>query len=148
MSFSRILIAVDGSQSSFEAARTGFALAATLGAKMATIYAVEPRIAYTAAMAVMPGDLLPDPEAEGKDAEQALRAAVSVPDAAEMLVRSGVGPVAQIITDAASEWQADLVVIGSHGRSGFGRVLLGSVAEAVVRGAPCPVLVVRGKKGG
>jgi universal stress protein A len=45
--------------------------------------------------------------------------------------------------EAASSLPADLMVVGSHGRSGLGRVLLGSVAERVVRHAPCPVLVIR-----
>jgi nucleotide-binding universal stress UspA family protein len=51
-------------------------------------------------------------------------------------------PVASI-TDAARDWAADLVVIGSHGREGVDRVLLGSVAEGVARQAPCPALIVR-----
>ncbi|MGE5112215.1 MAG: universal stress protein [Acidobacteriaceae bacterium] len=45
---------------------------------------------------------------------------------------------------AANEWPADLIVIGSHGRGGVERLLLGSVAESVTRHAACPVLVVRG----
>lgn len=45
--------------------------------------------------------------------------------------------------NAAKEWPADLIVIGSHGRGGVKRALLGSVAEGVMRHAPCPVLVVR-----
>jgi nucleotide-binding universal stress UspA family protein len=49
------------------------------------------------------------------------------------------------IAQLASDLEADLVVVGTHGRRGFSRVLLGSVAEAVVRLAPCPVLVVRPK---
>jgi nucleotide-binding universal stress UspA family protein len=53
------------------------------------------------------------------------------------------GPPAAEIVKAARRWQADLIVIGSHGRRGIRRALIGSVAEAVVRQAPCPVLVVR-----
>jgi nucleotide-binding universal stress UspA family protein len=49
------------------------------------------------------------------------------------------------IVKAAREWPADLIVIGSHGRQGVSRMLLGSVAEAVTRHAPCPVLVIRAK---
>jgi nucleotide-binding universal stress UspA family protein len=45
----------------------------------------------------------------------------------------------------AKEWQADLIVIGSHGRRGLSHVLLGSVAEKVIRHASCPVLVVHPK---
>lgn len=47
------------------------------------------------------------------------------------------------IIDAAREWPADLIVLGSHGRRGFERLLLGSVAESVVRHAPCSVDIVR-----
>jgi nucleotide-binding universal stress UspA family protein len=47
------------------------------------------------------------------------------------------------IVDAAKELAADLIVIGSHGRTGLGRFLLGSTAERVVQYAPCPVLVVK-----
>jgi nucleotide-binding universal stress UspA family protein len=54
-----------------------------------------------------------------------------------------VGKHANEIVKTANEWPADLVVIGSHGRQGVERVLLGSVAEAVGRHARCSVLVVR-----
>lgn len=47
------------------------------------------------------------------------------------------------IIDVAAEWDADLIVLGSHGRSGLSRFLMGSVSEAVVRHAPCSVEVVR-----
>jgi nucleotide-binding universal stress UspA family protein len=53
------------------------------------------------------------------------------------------GEPAETILDAAREYQADLVVMGSHGRTGLGRLLLGSVAEQVLRGATCPVLTVK-----
>lgn len=45
--------------------------------------------------------------------------------------------------DLAREWQADLIVVGTHGRRGIGRALLGSGAEQIIRQAPVPVLVVR-----
>jgi nucleotide-binding universal stress UspA family protein len=47
------------------------------------------------------------------------------------------------ILDVASEWHADLIVLGSHGRKGLQRFMLGSVAESVARGAYCSVLIVR-----
>lgn len=49
----------------------------------------------------------------------------------------------QAVIDEAKEWGADLIVMGTHGRSGFERAFLGSVAERVVRLAHCPVLVSR-----
>jgi nucleotide-binding universal stress UspA family protein len=56
-----------------------------------------------------------------------------------------IGPAAKIIVQLAADIGADLVVVGTHGRSGFDRLLFGSVAEKVVRTAPCPVLTVRPK---
>jgi nucleotide-binding universal stress UspA family protein len=56
------------------------------------------------------------------------------------------GPVAASIAQFARETGADLLVLGSHGRTGLQRRALGSVAEAVLRLAPCPVLVVRSPK--
>ncbi len=55
------------------------------------------------------------------------------------------GPTVDEILKAAQDTSADLIVIGTHGRTGLPHVLLGSVAERVVRHAPCPVLTVRSK---
>jgi nucleotide-binding universal stress UspA family protein len=57
--------------------------------------------------------------------------------------RIEVGKPEQTICDVAREVGADVIVVGSHGRTGLGRLLIGSVSEHVVRHAPCPVLVVR-----
>ena len=51
---------------------------------------------------------------------------------------------ANIIIAEAERWQAELIVIGTHGRSGFSRLVLGSVAEGIARAAPIPVLLIRG----
>ena len=59
----------------------------------------------------------------------------------ETLLRSG--DARDVIVLAAEELAADLIVMGTHGRRGFRRALLGSVAEGVVRAAPCPVLTIR-----
>lgn len=53
------------------------------------------------------------------------------------------GDVRQAILDEAAAWPADLIVVGSHGRTGLNRLMLGSVSEAIVRHAPCSVEVVR-----
>ena len=53
------------------------------------------------------------------------------------------GIAKSIIVEAASQWNADLVVVGSHGRKGLARFLMGSVSEGVARHAPCSVLIVR-----
>jgi universal stress protein A len=58
-------------------------------------------------------------------------------------VEVAVGRPARVITDAAMQRGTDLIVMGTHGRSGFAHLVLGSVAERVVRTAPCAVLTVR-----
>jgi nucleotide-binding universal stress UspA family protein len=58
-------------------------------------------------------------------------------------VRLGAAP--EEIVRAAAELDADLIIVGTHGRTGVRRMLLGSVAEAILRKAGCPVLIVRGK---
>jgi universal stress protein A len=53
------------------------------------------------------------------------------------------GDAKKMILDEAADWPADLIVVGSHGRKGIGRVLLGNVSEAVARHAACSVQIVR-----
>jgi len=50
------------------------------------------------------------------------------------------------LIDAASEWHADLIMVGSHGRTGLSRILMGSVSDAVASHAPCSVQIVRTAK--
>jgi nucleotide-binding universal stress UspA family protein len=57
------------------------------------------------------------------------------------------GRLADLVVEQALAWPADLVVLGTHGRRGVGRILLGSDAEQIVRIAPVPVLLVRGRAG-
>jgi nucleotide-binding universal stress UspA family protein len=69
---------------------------------------------------------------------------VGAPDPGVRLERRlVVGDAAARILEAAQAVPCDLIVMGTHGRTGLGRVLLGSVAEQVVRLAPCPVLTVK-----
>jgi nucleotide-binding universal stress UspA family protein len=63
---------------------------------------------------------------------------------ADTLLRTG--DARDIIIHTAEEVAADLIVMGTHGRRGVGRALLGSVAESVLRTSPCPVLTIRGRK--
>ena len=62
---------------------------------------------------------------------------------AEAIVRDG--DPRSVIVDEAKDWSADLIVVGSHGRTGLARLLLGSVAQSVASHAPCSVWVVRKK---
>ena len=90
---------------------------------------------------------IPAPELE----DQAKQARMLVDKYAQQLRADGykvdstieTGDVRESIIDSAARWHADLILLGSHGHKGMGRLLLGSVAESVVRHANCSVLVVR-----
>ena len=56
------------------------------------------------------------------------------------------GDARKVILDCAAEWEADLILVGSHGRKGVAHMVLGSVSEAVARYAPCSVEIVRLRK--
>ncbi len=83
--------------------------------------------------------------------EQAKQARMLVDKYAQQLRADGykvdpaveTGDVRESIIDSAARWHADLILLGSHGHKGMGRLLLGSVAESVVRHANCSVFVVR-----
>jgi nucleotide-binding universal stress UspA family protein len=92
---------------------------------------------------------------EGRDARRAelaewldarLQGADGVPYTVKVVAHEASGDPANVILEMASDLLADVVVVGTHGRTGLRRVLMGSVAESVVRHSGCPVLVVRAKQ--
>lgn len=68
-----------------------------------------------------------------------------VPESVTLVAHEAHGDAAKVIVQTASDLEADVVVVGTHGRTGVQRVMMGSTAESVVRHAGCPVLVVRSK---
>lgn len=141
MSFKRILVAIDGGTLALHAARTGLELSRLLGAEIAIVYAVVPPVDYSGEIGLPADVLLEASSSETAEILKVLRRQVDLPPDASEFIR--VGHASEVIIKVAEDWRADLVVIGSHGRGGLERVLMGSVAEAVVRHAPCPVLVIR-----
>jgi nucleotide-binding universal stress UspA family protein len=144
MSFRRIIIAVDGSVFAARAANVGFELARSLGAEAALIHVIDPSVVVAPEGGYPAGELIAMAEQDGKRllAGFSQRASVQSPP----LEFIQVGKPATEIVKAAQEWPADLIVIGSHGRGGVQRLLLGSVADGVMRHAKCPVLVVRSEE--
>jgi nucleotide-binding universal stress UspA family protein len=141
MNFRRILIAVDNSPIAAHAADVGLELARSLGGEVAFIHAVDPALGYAPEGGISAAELMALAEQDSKRllAEFQQRASFQ-PLPLEFLP---VGKPGTEIVKAAKDWPADVIVIGSHGRGGLTRLLVGSVAEAVMRHAPCPVLVVR-----
>jgi universal stress protein A len=87
---------------------------------------------------------MPTPEAEIADAAKVeLEKAVASAGLSGASVQVEMGPAGQTILDVAKDLAADLIVVGTHGRHGAARVLLGSIAEEVLRGAACNVMIVR-----
>ena len=142
MSFRKILIAVDESAFAARAADVGFELARSLGAQVALIHAVDPSVVgYAPEGGVPASELVNLAQQDGRRLLAAFAQRASLQPAPLEFIH--IGKSASEIVKAAKDWPADLIVIGSHGRGGVNRLLLGSVAEAVMRHAACPVLIVR-----
>ncbi len=144
MNFRKILIAIDSEPVAAHAAEVGSELARSLGANVALIYAVDPTLAAAPESGIAASELVALAEQEGKRLLAGFRERLALP--ASTLEFVEVGQPAPTIVNAAKAWPADIIVIGSHGRGGVQRALVGSVAEAVMRHAPCPVLVIRAKE--
>jgi len=141
VSFRRILLAVDDSPIAAHAADVGAALAKALGAELAFIYVVDPAQSALPESGVPAADAIALAERDARSVLAGFAERSSCKPAPLEFVAVG-KPAAEIVK-TAKEWPADVIVIGSHGRGGVGRALLGSMAEAVMRQAPCSVLVVR-----
>lgn len=140
--FRHVLCPVDFSASSRHAVELAAALAARDGLGITLLHVVEmPRsYAVDASALTFVAGIERDATRVLEEWATELRGKVAVPVATRLLLGA---PAAQTLIALDSEVTFDLVVTGSHGRTGLGRVLLGSVAEQLVRHAPCPVLVAR-----
>jgi nucleotide-binding universal stress UspA family protein len=141
----KILLAVDGSPHSDAAVHEVISRPWPQGSVVRIVSAVQP---YTPPVTeiVLAGATL-----ESITRQQTEQAAQLTSQVAESVRQAGLevetavrqGDPRSAIVDEASEWRADLIVLGSHGRTGIKRLLLGSVAGSVVSHAPCSVEIVR-----
>ena len=148
--YKRILVAVDGSETSERALREGVRLAKEQHARLRLVHVVDeltaagerpatPRAFWKAVREV--GERILE-SARASAAKYGIEAETKLAEIRTFgsLVRR----VPNLIVDEADRWRADLVVIGTHGRRGMSKLLLGSVADGVVRTSATSVLLVRG----
>ena len=142
----RILVPVDFSSHSDRAFRYAVRLATRFGASMELLHVVDNPIASGALSAeVYVPDLPQILDNLLREAEKRLTALKSVAAGDGVYAATHVltGQPAHTIVEHARAGGFDLIVMGTHGRTGFSHLFVGSVAERVVRRAPCPVLTVR-----
>ena len=146
MAYKRILVPVDGSRTSTAGLREALRLAKNQHARLRLLHVVDEMIIFnTPEGSINLAPLLKALDRYGKRLlRKAEKLAFSRGIKAESELWENAGArIADVITGRAKRWRADLIVMGTHGRRGVNRMLLGSDAELVVRNAAAPVLLVR-----
>ena len=144
MNLQKILIAIDGSEYSLHAADYGLTLARKLKAEAALIFVVDTKKTLGDIDAGVFTEELT--EKLTLEAEQTLDLLANQNDDLNLVKFVPKGHPKEEIIKTAEEWETDLIIAGTHGRTGLLHLLLGSVAESIVRMAKIPVLVVPVKK--
>ena len=134
----RILVAVDGSDFSMAAVDQAISLGGICNSQIYLISVVD---LYPEQMAVAPTLVEQMSEEVRQHLDQAKKKVDQAKIACETIVRMGGAPH-EFIVQEANDKEVDLILMGTHGRTGLKRVLMGSVAQNVIANAPCPVMVV------
>ncbi|WER48929.1 universal stress protein [Cupriavidus sp. WKF15] len=145
--YQRILVAVDGSQSASLAVDQAIILAKATGAEVKALFVVDDNDLFLDLKYSDPTDLLEKVMTYGQATltrtVDRFRAA-GIPGVTHLIERTNtLGLVADTIAAEADKWKADLIVLGTHGRRGFRRTVMGSVSEGVIRRTCLPVLLTR-----
>lgn len=148
--YKRILVAVDGSRTSNLALDEAIRIVRESGGELRLVHAFNPVVFNSEGEFYSFPDLL---VAMRRNAEAVLNAAIAhakqagVHSEGKLVELEAIGQrIPDAIVEEARTWAADVIVIGTHGRHGLHRLLMGSVAEGVVRTAITPVLLIRGDK--
>ena len=150
--YKRIMVAVDESFMTSQVMEAVIELAKATGAQVAICHAIDETILDQREVAMMLPNSVGKTEARmrlgaqgllGRLAETARAAGIEVEI---RLVESEQKHVSDMLIDAATEWQADLLIVGTHGRRGIERFFVGSVAERLVRKSQVSLLLVRGEE--
>ena len=146
--YQRILVPIDGSPTSNRGLDEAIQLAKLTGASLRLIHIVDEMTFATGfeTYAAYAGDVIPMMRQAGEEIlalGKARVAAAGLDKVETQLLESFAVRVWELVVEQAQDWKADLIVIGTHGRRGMGRLLMGSDAEQILRMAPVPVLLVR-----
>ena len=144
--YTRILVPLDGSETAWNALESALELAVDMAAELRPIYVVDVPVLAFDSPGFDPSIIRDAFEQEGQrvtaQAEACMKQHGVTGVARVEEVYSPGEDVAERILLAARDWHADLIVMGTHGRRGFRRMVLGSVAERVLRSSALPVLLV------
>jgi len=144
--YRRILVPVDGSSTSNAGLKEALKLAKNQRARLYVLHVIDEMIVFnTPEGGINIGHIIDELKRGGKrllQKTQKLASAQGVKPESELRETAG-ERVADVIVKRAKRWHVDLIVMGTHGRRGVKRMLMGSDAELVVRNAAVPVLLVR-----
>jgi nucleotide-binding universal stress UspA family protein len=141
--FKRILVPIDGSATSDKALALALQVARESGGTVRLLHDLDELMLLSGAEGL---DLLKVMNEQGNELlGRASKAAKDAGVPTEVrLVQAPGRRLGEVVAEDANEWKADLIVVGTYGRRGISRMVLGSGAEQIVRLAPVPVLTVRG----
>ena len=146
--YQRILVPIDGSPTSQQSLAEAIRLAKLTGGQMRLLHMVDAlSLSLTmGAYGAYTGNVYDDMQKEGtRILEEGRQQAIDAGVAADISMQEGVrSRLAEVVLEEVKSWPADLIVLGTHGRRGVSRMVLGSDAEHVARSSPVPVLLVRG----
>jgi nucleotide-binding universal stress UspA family protein len=141
MGYNKILIAVDDSPYGLKAAENGIALANKLNAQVALVFIIDKGLAIGNVDAgILPNEALMRLKKEAQETIDQIIKMYNGKHEAFHFTPEG-NPKEEIIA-MAQEWKADLIVMGTHGRTGLKHLLMGSVSESVIQHSKIPVMVV------
>ncbi|MCT3744681.1 universal stress protein [Elizabethkingia anophelis] len=140
MLYSKILIAIDSSSYSMEAAKKGFQLAHQLKATVGLIYVIDKtKETVNADLGITPDN---SQAILIKQADENIAQIIKLYDGIDEVIRfTPEGLPQEEILNTAKEWKADLIVMGTHGRTGIMNLLMGSTAEYVMKHTTIPVMI-------
>ena len=147
--YERLLVAVDGSETSNKALAAGIEMAGySAGRSVLRLIHVLDEMAYFVGLDPYQAQTYSAVHVMRQAGEKILADGLAVCESAgvqadTVLIDELGAHLADSVAQSAKDWDASLVVVGTHGRKGVGRMLLGSGAEQIIRLSSCPVLVIR-----